>query len=298
VTQLEPPAAEPRDDGFLIVAVLWIVAMLATLVVMYSFFTRQATDEMLALGERAQALALAESGVELAVYQITANPQVRPAAGRFSFRQGRALVNVAFTSENSRINLNFASKQVLAGLFTALGAQQSEVLEFADRIVAWRSPLAADAPDNETPLYLAAGRKYGPRHGPFQHVDELGLVLDLPAWLIHRALPYLTVYSESSDINMVSAPPEVLAALPGVSPELVQLLLGQRGSIPNDVLMTQLGMAASYITMLPGLSNRIDVDVEFPTGRHVRAEAVVLVRPDDVEPYRVLAWREEELAKD
>lgn len=298
MTQLEPPAAKPRDDGFLIVAVLWIVAMLATLVVMYSFYTRQATGEMLAVGERAQALALAESGVELAVYQITADPQVRPATGRFSFRQGRAVVDVEFTSENSRINLNFASTQVLAGLFRVLGAQQPEALEFAERIVAWRSPPAADAQDNETPLYLAAGRKYGPRHGPFQHVDELGLVLDIPAWLIHRARPYLTVYSESADINMIGASPEVLAALPGVSPDLVKLLLGQRGNISNDVLMTQLGMAASYITMLPGLSNRIDVDVAFPTGRHVRAEAVVLVRPDDVEPYRVLAWRDEDLAKD
>jgi general secretion pathway protein K len=289
--------AAEAPNGFIIVAVLWIIALLATLAMIYSLYARQAGVDMLHVGERVQAEALEESGIELAVYQITADAQIRPASGKFGFHKGNANVGVEFSSENSRINLNFAPKQILARLFTVLGATPDDSLNFADRIIAWRTPLTAGF-DSEAALYLAAGTKFGPRHAPFQHVAELGLVRGIPGWLTDRALPYLTVYSGSADINVVSAPPAVLAALPGVSPELLNLLVGQRGSSSNDNLMAQLGMASSYITMLPCPSDRIDVDVEFPTGGHFRAQAVVLVLPNDTEPFRVLAWRDDELAKD
>ena len=285
-----------HSDGFIIVAVLWLVGALATLAVIYSLYVHQTVVAFVDHDERLQAQALATAGVELAVYRLTSIPDRRPLKGKFSFRQGSAVVGVEFGSENGHIDLNFAPRDVLAGLFIGLGASPDAAVGFADRILAWRTPVTAGTTDNETAIYQAAGKTYGPRHGPFQHVNELGLLVGLPPWLIERALPYLTVYSGRSEVNVLSAAPEVLAALPGVSPALLQQLLAQRGAAPQDVLRAQVGMAANYISLQPSAANRIDVDVRFASGRRIHSQAVVLVLDKDAEPYRVLSWRDEELS--
>jgi general secretion pathway protein K len=170
-----------------------------------------------------------------------------------------------------------APKPLLAGLFTALGVKSEEAEGFADRILSWRTPLTAGASDGEATLYRSAGKNYGPRHGPFQHVDELGLVLGLPTALIDCAMPFLTVYSGQAGIDVFDAAPEVLSALPGISPDRLQILLSQRQGAPQDVLRAQLGMAAQFITARPSKANRITVAVRFDTKRRVRSQAVVLL---------------------
>jgi general secretion pathway protein K len=131
----------PRQSaGFVIVAALWIVAALATLAMMYSFYVRETALEFVDHDERLQAQALAASGVELASYQLTKNLNARPLEGRFTFAQGSATINVTFRSENSRIDLNFASRELLTGLLSGLGVEHDEALTYADHIVAWRTP--------------------------------------------------------------------------------------------------------------------------------------------------------------
>ena len=291
---LSTPAMLKRNDGFILLAALWIVGMLATLAVIYSLFARQAAIEFVLHDERLQAESLAKSGVELAVYELTADPNVRPSTGQFSFRQGIAEVRVGFLSENSLIDLNFAPRRTLAGLFQALGAEEDSALSYADRILAWRTPLSGNMPDGEALLYQAEGKNYGPRHGPFQHINELALIAGLPQSLIKRALKYLTVYSGRPEVNLIGAPAEVLAALPGVSPALLQFLQEQRDAAPQDVLKARLGIAANYVTMQPSAADRINVDVQLRTGFHLRTVAVVLLLDKDTAPYRVLSWRDTE----
>lgn len=287
---------DKRSDGFIIVAVLWIIGALATLAVIYSLYLHQTMVAFVDHDERLQAQALAMAGVELAVYRLTQNPNQRPLKGHFSFRQGSAVVRVGFSSENGRIDLNFAPNDLLSGLFIGLGAPAEAALSFADRIVAWRTPLQPGTADGEAAIYQAAGKTYGPRHGPFQHVHEIGLLIGLPSWLIERALPYLTVYSGTSEVNVLTATPEVLAAVPGLTPALLQQLLAQRGGAPQDVLRAQIGAAASYISLQSSVADRIDVDVRFASNRRIHSQAVVLILDKDTEPYRVLSWRDEELA--
>jgi len=288
-----PCRSDVDETGFIIVPVLWILAALATLAVIYSLYARETALNFVDHDERLQAEALAESGVELAAYQLTAHPLVQPVRGQFSFRQGSAAIVVKFRCENSLIDLNFAPKEVLAGLFVGTGVQREDALAFADRIIAWRTPLRAGAIDSEAALYQVAGGGYGPRHGAFQDTNELGMVAGLPPALIDRVLPYFTVYSGQPEVNVLAAPPQVLAALPGLTPERLQLLLTIRGNAPQDVMRAQLGMSQSYITLDPSRANRVTVDVQFPSGRRTRTQADIFLLPGDSEPYRVLSWRED-----
>jgi hypothetical protein len=80
-----------------------------------------------------------------------------------------------------------------------------------------------------------------------------------------------------------------------MTPErLHNILLGLRDGAPQDILTAQLGMAAQYATVQPGRSNRVTVDVRFDAHRQVRSEAVILLRDEDTEPFRVLSWRDED----
>lgn len=283
--------ADSDQRGFIIVAVLWILAALATLALIYSVYAREAALNFVVHDERLQAEALAESGVELAAYQLTAQPNLQPLQGHFSFQQGSAAVSVKFRCENSLIDLNFAPQQVLSGLFVGVGVQPDDALAFANRIIAWRTPLRPGTSDPEAAAYKAAGKPYGPRHGPFQDPNELGLVAGLPTALIDRVLPYLTVYSGRPEVNVLAAPPQVLAALPGLTPDRLQLLVNLRANAPQDVMRAQLGMTQSYVTLDPSRANRVTVDVQLHSGRHVRTQATIFLVPGDTEPYRILAWR-------
>jgi general secretion pathway protein K len=288
------PHSAKNNDGFIVVAVMWLLAALATLAVIYSLYVRQSVASSVDYDERLQGQALATAGVEIAVFQITSNGRRRPLQGHFNFRQGSAAVEAHFMSENGHIDLNFAPKDVLTSLFLGFGVPIEAAQEFSDRIAMWRTPLKPGADDPEADLYRQAGKNYRPRHGMFQHVEELGLVADIPPWLIDKATPYLTVYSGRPEINVAIAPPAVIAALPGIKLDRLQALLGQ-SNMPQDVLRAQLGTTASYITLLPCPANRVTVEVRFPTHRFYRTEAVVLVLDNDVQPYRVLSWRDGEI---
>lgn len=288
-------ARETANGGFIILAVLWILGALATLAVIYSLYARKTVLSFADHDERLQAQALAVSGVELAAYQLTtARANARPLSGRFSFRQGRATIAVQFRTENSWIDLNVAAKDVLAGLFVGLGVQRDDALTYAERIVAWRTPLKPGQSDSEADIYRAAGKSYGARHGPFQHVAELGLVAGLPPSLVDTCLPYLTVYSGQPEVNVLAAAPQVLAALPGLTPELLQALSTMRQDTPQDVVKAQLGPAATYATTAPAKADSVITDVQFPSGRRMTSHAVILLLDGDAEPYHILSWRDDE----
>src|SRR5947208_6008320 len=122
-------------DGFIIVAVLWILAALATLVMIFSVYVINTATAFTVHDERLQAEGLARAALELSAYQASAAPQGQaPTRGTFLFRLGNALVNAEFMSETARIDLNSAPKELLSGLFVGLGASRSQADSYADRI--------------------------------------------------------------------------------------------------------------------------------------------------------------------
>ena len=106
------------DDGFIVVAVLWILGALAALASIYSIYVTNTAISLSANDDRLQAEALATAGLELTAYQLSgADVETRPTQGAFRFRMGRGEVAVEFRSEAARIDLNAAPKELLAGLF-------------------------------------------------------------------------------------------------------------------------------------------------------------------------------------
>jgi general secretion pathway protein K len=286
-------------DGFIVVAVLWILAALATLVSIFSMYVINTATAFTVHDERLQAEGLSRAAMELSVYQVTASQQQAPLSrGTFVFRVGNALVNAEFMSETARIDLNTAPKELLAGLFAGLGAARGQADYYADRIVGWRSAPPEDNSPSEAANYRTAGMLYGPRGAPFQHVSELSLVLGIPELMVQRALPYLTVYSGQPQINIYNAAPQVLAALPGMSPDRLQALLVQRARAPRDpqatdALLAMLGPGRTLANALDSKTLRVTAQVAFDSGQRMNTEAVIFIIDNGTEPYRVLTWRDD-----
>ena len=224
---------------------------------------------------------------------LAAKP-LRPPTGSFFFRLDHAQVSVAFLSEATRIDLNLAPKEMLANFFQVLGAEPRDAALYADRVVGWRTPPSDDTLDSENSLYRAAGARYLPRGAPFANVGELWLVLGLPPALIERAMPFVTVFSGRREIDVLDAPPAVVASLPDMTPALLENFLKQRPNLPRDIksIADALGSAQAGATFLAGDAVRVRTAIAFDNGRQAGTEAVILLDAGD-EPYRILSWRDD-----
>jgi len=287
------------SDGFILVAVLWILGALATLASIYAIYVTNTAISLDVNNDRVVAEGAVSAALELTAYRLASvSDDARPTRGAFSFRIGPVKTAVRYRSEAARIDLNLAPKELLAGLFTVLGARPDDAQFYADRIVGWRTSAKDDARDSEIAAYQTAGLSYYPRQAPFPSVEELPLILGLPPALAESATPYLTVFSGRPGVNILDAEPTVIAALPGMTPDRLYSVLGQReatGAQDPKSTMELLGPAKSSATVEGSRAMRVNVSAAFDNGRQVHAEAVILISTDATadEPFRVLAWQDD-----
>jgi general secretion pathway protein K len=279
-------------DGFIIVAVLWILAALATLASIIAVYVINTATAFTVHDERLQAETMARAAMELTVYQVSLDPQAAPSRGSFAFRIGNATVATDFVSEAARIDLNAAPKELLSGLFVGLGATRGAADYYADRVIAWRAASQPGAPE-ESSYYRAAGLLYSPRGAPFQHVAEPGLVLGIPELIVDRAMPFITVYSAQTGINAMDAAPQVLAALPGMDPSRLDAVLNERAAGPRNAqrVLAMLGAAQVLGGARGGKTFRVTARTAFDSGQRVTTEAVIFILDSGSDAYRVLTWR-------
>ncbi|MES2194892.1 MAG: type II secretion system protein GspK [Pseudomonadota bacterium] len=294
----KPKGSGSPQQGFIVVAALWLLAALATLASAASAYVAQSATALAAFDTVTQLEMLTTAGIELTAYRLSTPATIRrPTHGGFIFRLANSRVAVEYMSENSRINLNMASRTMIAGLFAALGAQPEAASQFADRVIAWRSAPRPNAQDEEDGHYRAKGLKYLPRRAPFSSVDELSLVLGLPAAIVERALPFVTVYSGIGEVNVLDAAPEVIAALPGMTPARLDAFLNQRELLPADnpeFVLGALGGRQPGATVAGSMAYRVRMRIILPDGRQSRPEGVIMILgPGEKEAYRVFAWRDE-----
>jgi general secretion pathway protein K len=281
--------ASSSEQGVVIVAVLWILMALSALAVIFSLYLSASAQALAVNDTELKTEALVSASLELTGYQLAlAGDEARPPRGSFHFRMNDADVLVNFTSEAARIDLNYAPKEMLAGLFAGLGAKKEAANEDADRIIGWRTRLTPGTTNDEEALYHAAGLSYSPRQALFAHVSELALVVGLPPALVDRALPFVTVFNGSSGVDPKIAAPEVVAALPDKGSDQPKAGLSTDMSAATDA-PTQ---AASDATTAKSPCYRVEATVNFNDGRRAVSE-VVIALGDKVEPYRVLSWQDD-----
>jgi len=211
-----------RTRGVALVAVLWIVSLLALLAAGAASSSR--TDVRLAYNrvEHAKAQALADAGVDQALYLLMTNPEdLDWQNGSVTLRrelEGGGL-SVRISDEDAKLDVNAASVELLTGLFKAIGLGDDQARHIAERLQDFRDedsePLPFGAEDD---AYLAEGRVDGAADRPFRDIFELNDVLGMTGEIYRRIRPFVTVYGDVDGFEPNRAAITTLLALPGVTP--------------------------------------------------------------------------------
>ncbi|MEQ1694521.1 MAG: hypothetical protein ABL901_01655 [Hyphomicrobiaceae bacterium] len=211
-----------RDHGFVLIAVLWFLALLAVIVLTLSQAVRLDIQAKSNLRARTQAEMVAD-GVVLALAarlteQVAGLPGTLVAANGPSIQclMDGASVRIAVTDVAGLIDLNTAPVELLARIITGVGEPAASAEAIATAIGDFRDiDDDVSAQGAEAREYNSAGRGYGPKNAPFETVEELDQVLGMRPDLLARLRGLVTVHSRSPALDLHVAPPELLRALSG-----------------------------------------------------------------------------------
>jgi general secretion pathway protein K len=281
-------SAASKQRGVALLLVLWACTLLAILLGGYAALAR--TEALQARYEFAQAQAHydAEAGLMQAVYSLQ-DPIARQrwiGDGRtYTFHYDKAVIAISAIDEGGKVDINAASPEVLQGLFHAVGMNPAKAQTLADHVVDWRNPAGQPGQaSSQDSAYQAAGRHYGPRHGPFATIEELQMVLGMTPAIYKQVAPVITIWAGAGSPDPNTAPPLALAAIPGMTPEQQKQIEATRQKSANDpTLVLNNGSTHSIrseATLADGTQAVLRATVRLQTGQ------------PDAQPYTVLRWQE------
>jgi general secretion pathway protein K len=283
-----PLPRSTSQRGVALLMVLWACTLLAILLGGYAALAR--TEGLQARYQFAQTQAhyAAEAGLMRAAYGLQ-SPQPRQrwvGDGRvYSFRYDNATVTVRAIDEGGKVDLNAASPDVLLGLFRAAGLKPAEAQALADHVVDWRNPVGLQGEsDTQRAAYLAAGRDYGPRNGPFASVEELQMVLGMTPAIYRLVAPAITIWAGNASPDPNTAPPLALAAIPGMTPEQQNAVQAARLKNAND----------PSLVLNNGTTHSIRSEATLADGTRAILRATIRLQAGQAQPYSVLRWQEGE----
>lgn len=298
----EPQARAPRrrPRGIALVAVLWVLALIAILVAGFRAQTTTAIRMAGAASTQSRARALADGAVHTAIARLI--EQIYLGRGRegrswpvdgtpvaLSLPEGR--VSLRITDTGGLIDINAAEPPLLAGLLVRLGVPAARAAVLAARIVDFRDlddrPLPGGAED---PDYAAAGLPFGAKDSPFDSVDELPQVLGISFSLAARMKPYVTVMNGLPQIDPLVAPPLVLEAVPGLTPAARRILLGLRMRAHGLFRRAERPVDNPYFGSSTRSSYRILATAHLKGGGGYTRTAVVQIRGSGSPPYFLRRW--------
>jgi general secretion pathway protein K len=273
-------------NGIILVTVLWLVALLAILAVAASVTFRSFSGVIAVERERLQADGLLTAGLEVAGGLVASAGQDVPLNDvQSTAKLATGLVQLRLNDEGGRIDIGQAPAELLTGLMRAAGAPNPDGL--AKQIIDWRDDHGA-APANGA----ANGGDAKPAAAAFSDVRQLVQIPGMrPEW-VAAAAPLATVFGNAT-INPLTAPPAVIAALPGMTEDRIASFLNARQINPTDAarLTALLASAQSFAAVKAPQAVSVRLAAVLDDGYSAKAEAVIVCLKGDREPYRVLAWK-------
>jgi general secretion pathway protein K len=269
--------SDPRR-GMVLVAVLWSISLLSALAMAASVTFRGFAGVMAVERDRLQADALLTAGLETAAGIIDGLRDTPLAEIETSVTLGTGAVRLRLNDEGGRIDIGRAPLDLIASMLRSVGAPQAAANDIARRIVERRK---SGRPANTTTSAPAP---------PFSDLAQLASIPGMsPDW-IAAIRPLATVFGGET-VNPLTAPPGVIAALPGLDADRIDAFLkARRGAANADALVQMIAPAQRYLSVKSQRVASVDLDARLASGYASAARAVIVVLPQDSQPYRVLIW--------
>lgn len=256
------PCRQSQLGGALVVVIAGL-ALLTALALGASALMRASAGGARDDVEIATARLAAESGFALALAELVDGPEgARHGGEARTLSHGTARLTVAISDEAGRIDLNAAPPVLLAGVFTAAGADAGLAQSMAAAIETRR----------KTARYV--------------HVAELRTLPGVTPDLFGASAPALTVYGGTAGIDPRVAMEPALRAIPGLDRREVESYVATRARVGAAAPVS----GGGYFVDSPASAYRIAVLAELPGGARHRLVAIVRLTQEPRRPYVVVAW--------
>jgi len=264
-----------KQSGMALVLVLWLVVLLSVIATGHSRNTHIETRLAARQVDTSASRHVAEGIIQLAILDLLLSDHEGhiDTGGRTWPIQalGRSAA-ISIRRASGYIDLNKADDTVLHALFVAGGAGDAQAQQLAHAVMDWR-----DVDDllhmhgAEDDDYRSAGLPWTARDASFERIEELQYVFGMSGDVYRAVLPYVTVHSGQSGLDIEAAPEFLINALTG-----------------STVAMN--GVSTRYDS---GTRNYlIAVSVQGANSTLVSVEAVVNISGSGEGQYRLLEWRE------
>jgi general secretion pathway protein K len=229
--------------------VLWVLVLLSIMSMNFLASTRWSSASVRNFKEETQSYYLAVSGYQEALNYLASDKdpavdfldaennfwidsETQPVTGKHTTEDGE--VEIRIMDENAKININFATQDRLAKLFSYAGVKTEDLNTIIDSVLDWKDP------DKEHHLSGAEDEHYESLEDPykaknrlFDIPEELALVQGMKPQYLYGGeegagglLPLITTYGRNTlNINTVSK--EVMEIL-GLREDEIEMILKQR----------------------------------------------------------------------
>lgn len=246
--------------GFVLITVLWMGLALLLGVSAFMSGARQEALQTRVEVATARATELARTGLNVALAdlgRVSGDRVQSPRDGStvtLVMAEGR--VTYRIQDEAGKVDINYAPPQVLGPVLQSVGA--SEGVDAFDAVNVAQALEAAN---------LSGSRA--------RSVGDALRAAGFPAATARLAEDYLTTFNFTAQINPRTAPPETLAAIPGLGPGGAEEIVSRRQA---GQTMPRLGSAAAWLAERPGPVYTIEAEAELSTGGTARLVAQVVAR--------------------
>lgn len=259
------------NAGFVLVSVIWIAGLLAVVATAFAITVRSHTlaGSNVIYNTRAESVA---DGMALATaLQLATIANVNEllklnSATTYCKWSSDIAVTISIQDQGGLVDLNTASPDLLKTLLQGMGADEAKSAGIVTALRDFRDPDSQSISGGVEPA-IFPGKAYGPRNAPLAVPEEIDQVPELDDTLFHELMPFVTVYSQQSGIDLSSAPQKLLD------------LLGTRES------------ALRFSSPSPAKTFSIDVTAELKNGSRYRRQALISLLHQPDRPFAVLAWR-------
>lgn len=268
------------ERGIALVAVLWIGLLVAAIAGAFVADTRTSARLARNFVDNAKARALADGGVHIALFHL-----LDPSDATRWRRDGRIYrlsvpggsLAIAISDEAGKIDMNWGSLVLFEQLFTNGGMKPEAARELTREIDARRAASTGD-------------------RGPFGAVDLLNLLPGMTPPVYHRIRDALTVYSYYETLDIPTAPPIALLAIPGMTKDAVASYVADRqkddGEAALDAFL-EVGQAADFLRKEESAFVTIRVSARAENGARFGRVAVAEFLNRGDSPYTFHEWRED-----
>ena len=266
-----PAGTSHRDDGFVLISVIWIAGLLAVVATAFAITVRSHTLAGSNAVYNTRAESVADGMALVTALRLAApakvnaplKPNGEPTRCQWS---NEIAVAISIQDQGGLVDLNTASPDLLLALMRGLGAEEAKSAEIVAALQDFRDPDSQSASGGIEPA-MFPGKAYGAKNALLAIPEEIDQVPELDDALFHKLMPFVTVTSQQSGIDLSSAPQKLLD------------LLGSRDS------------AARFSSPSPAKTFSIDVTAELKNGSRYRRQALVSLLRQPNRPFAILAWR-------